>query len=105
MLHHYTEYCDFGEIAEADVNVQNAIRDYHDIERGVGNSNSNDQMYKERIFPSFWNYFLIVASSKEQFWMHTVFECNINEAFYLSPTVVKGHFAGSKTATKFSMYS
>jgi len=53
MLHHYTEYCDFGEIAEAEVNVRSAIRDYQDIERGVENGNTGNQMYKDRIFPCF----------------------------------------------------
>ena len=52
MLHHYLEYCEIDDIAEAEVNVQSACQDYHDI--AAGNSGRfGDAKSGVPLFPAF----------------------------------------------------
>lgn len=53
MLHHYTEYCDVNDIAEAEINVQSAINDYRDIERDVVSGDKHASANTDELFPAF----------------------------------------------------
>jgi tubulin epsilon len=63
MLHHYTEFCDVQYIADAEVNVKEAIMEYDDIERSASGFLMNNQRkdaqyalnttFNEKLFPAF----------------------------------------------------